>query len=265
MRIALGIEYDGSRYNGWQTQKHGMGIQSLIEQALSKVADHTIKVICAGRTDTGVHAVEQVVHFDSDADRDMRAWLLGGNANLPADISILWARHVEEDFHARFSALSRSYRYIIFNRDIRPAILADKVSWEYRPLDAGKMQTAAKHLLGQHDFSSYRTVHCQSKTPMRNIMRLDVSRHDDFVIIDIEANAFLHHMVRNIAGVLMTIGAGDAPVDWSRQVLEIRDRTKGGVTAPAAGLYFMSVVYPEQYELPTNKQSADFLSMLKRQ
>lgn len=263
MRIALAIEYDGSRYNGWQTQKHGMGIQSLIEQALTKVANHNIDVTCAGRTDTGVHAVEQIVHFDSDADRDMRAWVLGGNANLPSDISILWAREVEEDFHARFSALSRSYRYIILNRDVRPAILADKVSWEYRPLDTEKMQLAAEPLLGKHDFSSYRTVHCQSKTPMRNIMRLDVSRYDDFVVIDIEANAFLHHMVRNIAGVLMAIGAGEEPVVWSREVLDKRDRTKAGVTAPAAGLYFMSVAYPEKYNLPTNKESMRFLSMLK--
>ncbi len=263
MRIALGIEYDGSRYNGWQSQKHGLGIQTVTEQALSKVAAQNIRLTCAGRTDTGVHAVEQVVHFDCDADRDMRAWVLGGNANLPSDISILWANAVDDDFHARFSALSRTYRYIILNRDVRPAILANKVSWTYRPLDADKMQMAAEPLLGEHDFSSYRTVQCQSKTPVRNVLRLDVSRHDDFVIIDIEANAFLHHMVRNIAGVLMTIGAGDAPVNWSREVLEIRDRTEAGITAPAAGLYFMSVAYPQKFGLPSKSESTQFLSMLK--
>ena len=264
MRIALGIEYDGSNYNGWQTQKHGTGIQAVLEQALSKVANHEVAVTCAGRTDAGVHALEQVVHFDSDADRDMRAWVLGSNANLPDDISVLWAEVVEDDFHARFSALSRTYRYIVLNREVRPAILASKVSWDFRPLDTQKMQQAAQPLLGEHDFTSYRTVHCQSKTPMRNVMQLDISRDGDFVYIDIEANAFLHHMVRNIAGVLMSIGAGEQEPSWSQEILDKKDRTEGGVTAPAAGLYFMAVAYPEKYGLPAAATSMNFLSMLEK-
>lgn len=264
MRIALGVEYDGSGYNGWQSQKHGCGVQEVVEKALSSVADHAVNVTCAGRTDTGVHALEQVIHFDSDAKRDMRAWVLGANANLPDNVSVLWAKEVVNDFHARFSALSRSYRYIILNRDVRPAILANKVSWEYRPLDVNNMQAAAVHLLGEHDFTSYRTVHCQSKTPMRNVMRLDVSRDSDFVFIDIEANAFLHHMVRNIAGVLMTIGSGEQPVNWSKTVLEMKDRAEGGVTAPSAGLYFMSVNYSGEFGLPSSDRAMHYLSMLER-
>lgn len=250
MRVALGIEYDGSHYNGWQSQKDGIGIQTILEQALSSVADHSVSIICAGRTDTGVHAIGQVVHFDTGALRTARSWVLGANANLPGDISVIWAVEVSDDFHARFSATSRAYRYIILNRPIRPAILANKVSWEHRPLDIDKMQTAGNFLLGEHDFTSYRAAQCQSKSPVRNITSLRVSRDNDFVFIDIEANAFLQHMVRNIAGVLMTVGAGEEDAAWSQLVLDKRDRTQGGVTAPPDGLYFMKVGYPESFPIP---------------
>jgi tRNA pseudouridine38-40 synthase len=254
MRIALGIEYDGSAYNGWQKQKHGLGVQEVVEEAISTVANQPIKVVCAGRTDTGVHALEQVVHFDTTAVRDMRSWVFGANANLPGNVSVLWAKQVDDEFHARFSASARCYRYIILNRAVRPAVNAGRVTWEYRPLDVDKMHRAGSSLLGEHDFSSYRALQCQSKTPMRNITRLDVIRDNEKVIIEIEANAFLHHMVRNIAGVLITIGAGDEPVEWSKEVLELRDRAQGGITAPADGLYFFKVSYPERFSVPPSRQ-----------
>jgi tRNA pseudouridine38-40 synthase len=259
MRIALGIEYDGSSYNGWQSQKDGIGIQTILEQALSSVADHPVSVTCAGRTDTGVHASGQVIHFDSDAVRTARAWVMGANANLPRDVSVIWAVGTNDDFHARFSATSRAYRYIILNRSVRPAILANKVSWEHRPLDIEKMQIAGNLLLGEHDFSSYRAAQCQSKSAIRTITKLQVSRENDFVFIDIEANAFLQHMVRNIAGVLMTVGAGEEDTAWSRHVLDKRDRTQGGVTASPAGLYFIKVEYPEIFQIPEVPASLDIL------
>lgn len=254
MRIALGIEYDGSAYNGWQMQEHGMGVQQLVEQALSTVANQPVKVVCAGRTDAGVHAIEQVVHFDTTAIREMRGWVFGANANLPHNISVLWAKQVDDDFHARFSAIARCYRYIILNRPVRPAVNAGRITWEHRPLNVDNMNRAGRALLGEHDFSSYRALQCQSKTPMRNVTRLDVRRVDNEVIIEIQANAFLHHMVRNIAGVLITIGAGEKPVKWSREVLELRDRTQGGITAPADGLYFLKVNYPERFAIPPTKE-----------
>lgn len=250
-RIALGIEYDGSRYCGWQYQDHSPSVQEQVERALSKVANHPVRVSCAGRTDTGVHALGQVVHFDTDAIREDHAWVLGGNANLPDDITVLWAKAVPSEFHARFSAVRRQYRYVIFNRPQRPAILAKRVSWEYRPLLVAPMQTAAGYLVGEHDFSSYRALACQAKSPLRTLYRLDISRQGEIVCLDLEANGFLHHMVRNIAGVLMKIGAGEAEPAWAREVLELRDRTQGGVTASSHGLYFVTVYYPEHFSIPT--------------
>lgn len=249
-RIALGIEYDGSHYCGWQYQDHSPSVQEKVEQALSKVAAHPVRVSCAGRTDTGVHALGQVVHFDTEAERELHAWVLGGNANLPEDISVLWAKAVPMDFHARFSAMRRRYRYVIFNRPVRPAILSGRVSWEYRPLQLQAMQAAAKYLVGEHDFSSYRALACQAKSPQRILYHLDVSRQGDLLFLDLEANGFLHHMVRNIAGVLMKIGAGEAAPDWAREVLELRDRTQGGVTASPHGLYFVTAYYPEHFSIP---------------
>lgn len=251
MRIAMGIEYDGSHFCGWQAQKQDVPtVQEFLEEALSIVANEPIKVICAGRTDTGVHGVGQVIHFDTSAERSERSWILGSNANLNKAVSVQWARPVNEDFHARFSARQRRYRYIILNRFPRPSFARGRVTWDYRPLDEDHMQQAAQHLLGEHDFSSYRAVACQAHSPVRTISQLDVRRKDDMLSIDIEANAFLHHMVRNIAGVLMSIGAGEQAVDWSREVLDARDRTQGGITAPPHGLYFMSVDYPPEFGIP---------------
>lgn len=249
-RIALGIEYDGSRYCGWQYQDHSPSVQEKVEQALAFVANHEVRVSCAGRTDTGVHALGQVVHFDTDAVRSDHAWVLGGNANLPEDITVLWAKQMPANFHARFSAVRRLYRYVIFNRPMRPAILAKRVSWEYRPLQIERMREATQYLIGEHDFSSYRALACQAKSPVRTLHRLDISRHCDMVILELEANGFLHHMVRNIAGVLMKIGAGEADPAWAREVLEQRDRTQGGVTASPHGLYFVTAYYPDQYSIP---------------
>jgi len=251
MRIAAGIEYDGSNFCGWQLQKDAVRtVQGEVEAALSKVAAESIRVHCAGRTDTGVHATEQVIHFDTEAVRDERAWVFGANANLPKDVVLLWARPVSDEFHARFSAVRRAYRYVIFTREVRPTFLAGRVTWHYRDLDIERMQQAGNHLLGEHDFSSYRAVACQAKSPVRTVHSLEVSRQGPYIFIDIEANAFLHHMVRNIAGVLMTIGEGEQPVEWSREVLEARDRTLGGVTAHPFGLYLTRVGYPERFGIP---------------
>jgi len=250
MRIALGIEYDGRPYCGWQFQDHSPSVQATVELALSSVADHPVRVTCAGRTDTGVHAAEQVVHFDTEAVRDDKAWVMGTNANLPKSVSVLWVKPVDDTFHARFSALRRRYRYVIFNRDVRPAFLAGRVAFCYRPLEVLLMQAAAQYLLGEHDFNAYRALACQAKSPVRTVYRLEVSRRDELILIDIEANAFLHHMVRNIAGVFMTIGAGEQEPVWAKQVLDGRDRSLGGVTAPPDGLYLMEVTYPEAFGIP---------------
>jgi tRNA pseudouridine38-40 synthase len=252
MRFAACVEYDGSGYSGWQSQ-HGQKvrfIQTELEQALSTVADCPVEVVCAGRTDTGVHATSQVVHFDTEAVRPERSWILGTNVNLPHDIALRWIKPVDEAFHARFSALSRSYRYIIDNRWVRPSILFNRVTWERKPLDVTLMQEASRFLLGRHDFTSFRSLACQAKNPEREIQRLDICRQGEFVIMDVRANAFLHHMVRNLAGVLMAIGAGEEAPVWAREVLEHRDRALGGVTAPAAGLYLVEVEYPEHFHLP---------------
>ncbi|MDH5179531.1 MAG: tRNA pseudouridine(38-40) synthase TruA [Gammaproteobacteria bacterium] len=249
-RIAVGIEYNGAPYCGWQYQDHSPSVQVEVEKALGKVANHALRVVCAGRTDTGVHATEQVIHFDTTVERNEHSWVFGANANLPDSISVLWAVPVSDEFHARFSAVRRRYRYVIINRRIRPALLSQRAVWEYRPLDEKRMQAAADYLKGEHDFSSYRALACQAKSPVRTLYQLDVSRQGELVFLDLEANAFLHHMVRNIAGVLMTIGAGEKPPEWAKEVLELRDRTLGGVTAPPGGLYLTGVDYPEQFDLP---------------
>ncbi|RMG38040.1 MAG: tRNA pseudouridine(38-40) synthase TruA [Gammaproteobacteria bacterium] len=252
MRIALGVEYDGRGFHGWQAQQKGVRtVQVTLEQALSKVADHPLRVVCAGRTDTGVHALGQVVHFDTDAVRSERNWLLGSNVNLPPDVSVTWVREVSSEFSARFSAVSRRYRYFILNRTARSAVLAGRVTWVHRPLDAEAMHRAGQALVGEHDFSSYRALGCQAKSPVRTLHSLVVERHGDFVVLSVHANAFLHHMVRNIAGVLIAIGKGDRPETWAGEVLALRDRTLGGVTAPPEGLYFEQVEYPPEFGIPT--------------
>lgn len=252
MRIALGVEYNGTNFSGWQWQVECRTVQDEVEKALSYVADHPVRVVCAGRTDTGVHAQEQVVHFDTHASRDLHAWVLGANTNLPPDVSILWAVKVDDDFHARFSAIARSYRYVILNRQSRPALRYERVSWAHSSLDEQRMSDAAKYFIGKHDFTTFRAVACQSKTPVRTIEKLNVARHGEYLVIDITANAFLHHMVRNIAGVLMEIGRGDKEPEWVPELLESRDRRVGGVTANPGGLYLMSVDYPDQFDLPAH-------------
>lgn len=259
-RIALGIEYDGSRYHGWQTQQPGVNtVQETLERALSRVAAHPVQVMCAGRTDTGVHATGQVVHFDTAAVREEKAWVFGGNSNLPRDISVRWACTVPESFHARFRAVSRRYRYVIVNDTVRPALFGKQVTWNYRPLDIELMRKGARALLGTHDFSAYRGVQCQAKSPVKTVHRLDLFQRDNLIVLEIEANAFLMHMVRNIAGVLMAIGAGLKSVEWAGQVLEGRDRRLGGVTAPPYGLYLVGVGYPDEFDLPAPRYGPAWL------
>jgi tRNA pseudouridine38-40 synthase len=250
LRLALGVEYDGSRFAGWEAQPGRRTVQEAVETALSRVADHPVRVVCAGRTDAGVHAWGQVVHFDAGVERPERAWLLGGNANLPADVGLAWLRPVPDDFDARRSALRRRYRYLFYNHPLRPALLRERVSWECRPLDAERMQQGAAFLLGEHDFSAFRAAACQARSPVRRIERLEVRRQGRLIAIDVVANAFLHHMVRNIAGVLVAIGLGKEPPEWARQVLQGRDRRRGGVTAEPQGLYLVGVEYPARFETP---------------
>ena len=228
-----------------------MGIQSVVEAALSSVADHPVEVTAAGRTDAGVHAIMQVIHFDTQAARSERAWVLGATTNLPAQVSALWAREVPEAFHARYSALARTYRYVILNRTARPALASARVCWVRDPLDEGRMRTAAAHLVGEHDFSSFRATECQARTPMRHLHEVGVVRNGEHIVLTVRANAFLHHMVRNIAGVLIAIGSGERPTDWTAEVLAARDRTRGGVTAPPGGLYLAGIRYTPSLGLPS--------------
>lgn len=259
MRLAAAIEYDGSAFHGWQSQQEGVRtVQGAVEKALSQIANEPVRVVCAGRTDAGVHAHYQIIHFDTPVPRSERAWTYGGNTKLPDDVAIKWSKPVVGDFHARFSAVSRRYRYVIYNSPIRPAVSRAMISWDYRALDAFRMQEAANHLLGKHDFSSYRAVACQSKSAVREITDLNIHRNKQFVVIEIEANAFLQHMVRNIAGVLIAIGSGERDVDWSKEVLMHQDRCKGGVTAPPNGLSLIDVKYPAQFELPASEPRSLF-------
>lgn len=246
-RIVLGVEYDGSAYAGWQWQTGKRTLQSELQASLSKIANQPITVHCAGRTDAGVHALEQVVHFDCEVERDLKAWLMGGNSQLPEDIRIIWAKPGIADFHARYSAIARFYRYVILNRPMKSALLRTQATWCYQPLDAEKMHIAAQALLGEHDFSSFRAQGCQSKSPNRLMHFIDVYRQDQQVIIDICANAFLHHMVRNIAGVLMEIGMGRQSIGWTEELLKLRDRSRAATTASPHGLHLGGVLYPEQY------------------
>lgn len=250
MRIALMVEYDGSRYHGWQAQTGLHTVQLVLERAISKVADVEVSVVCAGRTDTGVHATEQIIHFDTLAERTIRAWIHGANSYLPKDVCVKWGREMPDEFHARFSALSRTYRYVIYNAPVRPALLRGNVTWQYRPLDHRVMHEVSQCLLGEQDFTSFRALECQSKTPMRTISRLEVMRRGDFVMMDISANAFLHHMVRNIAGVLIAVGSGRRERGWVEEVLAAKDRKMGADTAPPYGLYLIGVVYPQVFGVP---------------
>ncbi len=250
MRIALGVEYDGTGFHGWQVQRGVRTVQPLLETALARVADEPIAVTCAGRTDTGVHACHQVVHFDTRAERSSRSWVLGANTHLPADIGVIWARPAAADFHARFSALGRAYDYIILNRQARPALWHGRVTWECRPLDVAAMRTAAAHWLGEHDFSSFRARGCQARHPVRTVTRFEVREADGFIVLSVAANAFLQHMVRNFAGTLLQIGMRRRSPQWAHEVLVARRRECGGMTAPPDGLYLTAVDYPAAFGLP---------------
>ncbi|MFC3549736.1 tRNA pseudouridine(38-40) synthase TruA [Lysobacter cavernae] len=257
-RHALGVEYDGGEFSGWQRlSKHGEPdrpgeptVQSAVEAALSFVAGHPIEVICAGRTDAGVHAACQVVHFDSPATRDPRGWMLGATSRLPPAVCVRWCVPVADDFHARFSARARRYRYRILNRAVRPALRRQYLSWERRPLDADAMHRAAQALLGENDFSAFRTVHCQAPHARRELQAIRVRRDGDVVEVEVQANAFLHHMVRNIVGSLLPVGCGEQPEAWIGELLAGRDRTVAGPTAPSAGLVFLGPRYPAEWGLP---------------
>ena len=249
MRIAAKIEYDGTDYHGWQWQATLPTVQAAVEQAFSAVANEPIRVVCAGRTDAGVHATGQIIHFDTQAQRSERAWTFGANANLPHDICVRWVKLVDQQFHARFSALSRRYRYQIYNHAIRPAIQWRHVTWQCLPLNVEVMYRAAQQLVGEHDFNAFRAKNCQAKSPVRTIEFLNVSRVDNMIYLDIKANAFLHHMVRNIAGVLIAIGTGKANPDWIQALLLSKNRADGGVTASPKGLYFVAVEYPKAFAL----------------
>ncbi|MGI9291348.1 MAG: tRNA pseudouridine(38-40) synthase TruA [Gammaproteobacteria bacterium] len=243
-RLAFGIEYDGTAYSGWQYQPHAPSIQEELNKALSVVANAQVECVGAGRTDAGVHASGQVAHFDPPVERALRSWLLGVNTNLPDDISVLWVREVPAGFHARYSAVSRGYRYTILNRPVRSALERDRVWWVYHRLDLAGMHEAAQLLLGEHDFSSFRAVACQSRSPVRELTQISVTSDRDYIFIDCAANAFLHHMVRNIAGSLVRVGLGEEPPGWIAEVLAARDRKLSGITAPASGLVLEKVEYP---------------------
>jgi tRNA pseudouridine38-40 synthase len=256
-RFAVGLEYDGRAYSGWQSQPGLSTVQEVLERAVARVADSPIACICAGRTDAGVHALAQVAHFDSDAVRSERGWRLGANTYLPPDVSAVWVREVPGHFHARYSAQSRSYRYLILNRDSRPGLAAGRATWERRALDATRMHAAAQALVGEHDFSAFRAVECQAKSPVRRIEELTVSALGQLVSIEVTANAFLHHMVRNIAGLLISVGQGDSPIERAAKVLASRDRKVNAATAPPDGLYLAAVRYPPEFGLATAERSAD--------
>lgn len=250
MRYALGIEYDGSGFFGWQRLSHGESVQGAVEAALASIVQHEVDAVCSGRTDAGVHATQQVVHLDTGVDRPLRAFVEGSNTRLPPSVRVLWAQPVVDAFHARHSARARRYRYRLLNRRVRPALLREHLSWEPRPLDAHAMHRAAQVLVGEQDFSAFRTAQCQARHPMRDLQHIEVRREDEQVIVEVQANAFLHHMVRNIVGSLIVVGRGEQPEGWIAALLAGRDRTVAGPTAPAAGLTFLGPRYPRAWRLP---------------
>jgi tRNA pseudouridine38-40 synthase len=255
-RYALGVEYDGSRFLGWQSQAQTPTVQDALEAALAAVANEFIRVHASGRTDTGVHAGGQVVHFDSAADRSTRSWILGCNSNLPPDVAVIWCRSVSDTFDSRRSAVGRDYRYRIANRWIRPALHRAQTAWIKEPLNAALMHEAAQALLGEHDFTSFRSINCQARHAVRRLTRISVSRREDEIHVDVAGNAFLHHMVRNIVGTLVEVGKGEREPQWVSDVLEARDRSVAGMTAPASGLCLMGVRYPESLQIPREPDSA---------
>jgi tRNA pseudouridine38-40 synthase len=244
MKLALGVEYLGTNFHGWQLQKSGIRtVQQVVEEALSSIADKPIRVFCSGRTDAGVHALEQVIHFETDVKREDRAWLLGGNVNLPHDVNFKWVKQVDDSFHARFNAYARQYHYKIHNTPVRSALAGAHALWESRKLDITAMSTAAEYLLGEHDFSSFRGSLCQAKSPIKTIEFIRLTQTDNEILLDIKANAFLHHMVRNIVGTLLKVGRGEKTIEWVEEVLNAKDRRCAGATAEPQGLYFVKAFY----------------------
>lgn len=250
MRIALILEYDGSRYCGWQSQPQGCSIQDALEAALSAIAKEEIRIVTAGRTDTGVHALYQVVHFDTSARRPVNAWVRGVNALLPNDIAILWADEVSEEFHARYSALERCYQYLLLNKSTRPGIHHNKVGWHHLPLALEKMQLAGEILIGEHDFSAFRAAECQARSPVRTVTHFHISRRNNLIVFELSANGFLHHMVRNIIGCLIYIGKGKYPPEWMYELLINCNRSYAAPTFSATGLYLTNVKYDSRWRIP---------------
>lgn len=250
MRIALGLEYDGSAFCGWQTQPNGCGVQDHLQAALASIAGHPIEVVAAGRTDTGVHATAQVVHFDSTAERDDNAWVRGTNTSLDPALRVIWSHGVPDDFHARYSARSRTYRYVLLNEPVAPAVLRNRVGWYHRPLDIAAMQEAARALVGEHDFSAFRDAQCQAKSPVRNLAKSSIQRSGNFFTFTFRANAFLHHMIRNIVGSLVYIGAGKHPPSWIGELMASKDRRNAAPTFMPDGLYLAGVEYDPAFDLP---------------
>ncbi|MBW5291401.1 MAG: tRNA pseudouridine synthase A [Candidatus Ruthia sp. Asou_11_S2] len=245
MKIALGVAYLGTNFHGWQCQKPNIRtVQQVVEQALSSVANHPVKVFCSGRTDAGVHATCQVIHFETNIKRENKAWLFGGNVNLPSDVNFTWAKHVDDNFHARFSATARQYNYKIHNTKIRCAIITAHSLWESRKLDIMAMDKASKYLIGKHDFSAFRGSLCQAKSPIKTIEFIKLTKCDDNILLDIKSNAFLYHMVRNIVGTLLKVGKGEKPIEWVKEVLDSKQRKQADPTAPPQGLYFIKAFYP---------------------
>lgn len=254
-RIVLGVQYDGACWQGWQTQPHGLTVQDRLAAALKQFTLVDIQTVCAGRTDSGVHALEQVVHFDTTLSREMSSWVRGVNAFLPPSIAVRWACAVpvtgaDDDFHARFSATARTYHYVLYNHPVRSPLFAGKAGWTFRPLDAQRMHDAAQQLVGTHDFTSFRAIECQSKTPVKTMHAVDVRRHGDMIIFTLTANAFLQHMVRNIVGSLVAVGNGSQPVEWVGELLALRNRSRAAPTFMPDGLYLARVAYPAQWQLP---------------
>lgn len=253
-RIVLGVQYDGAPWQGWQTQPHGETVQDRLEAALRQFAGTDVATTCAGRTDAGVHALEQVVHFDTSLDRDMNSWVRGVNTFLPPSIAVRWATAVagdaEQEFHARFSARSRTYQYVLYNNPVRAPLLDGKAGWAFRPLDVDRMREGAAHLLGEHDFSSFRSVQCQAKSPVKTMYTIDLQRHGDILLLTLHANAFLYHMVRNIVGSLIFVGTGARPADWMKELLEGRDRKVAAPTFMPDGLYLAKIDYDPNWNLP---------------
>ena len=260
MRIALGVSYLGTAYNGWQSQPDGQTVQDKLELALQRFTDGPpVNTLCAGRTDAGVHGLMQVVHFDSDIRRDTNSWVRGTNTYLPPDIAVQWAAEVPDGFHARAAAIARRYVYVLLESPVRPSLEADRVGWVFRPLDEAAMQAAAERLLGEHDFSSFRAAACQALSPVKTVQRIAISRRGAYWRFEFQANAFLHHMIRNIMGCLIAVGQGHKPPQWIDEVLAARSRDAAAPTFAPDGLYFAGPVYEAHWGLPERTASFDWL------